>query len=462
MKYCVSLATAILVISCLSANSAELPYLRDSVPLTWEYEQQNFQTTPSDDKWWENFQDPTLTALIKEAVANNYSVMAAAQRIEAARQVSRQTLAGYYPTLNASVGWQRDVTAGTVHGEHAHPSAMNYFTLGLSMNWEIDVFGRIRAQSKADKASYQASVADYDAAMVSLCANLAKAYFSLRMYQEEEKVISDNIAVTEEQQKLAEARYEAGLRPYLDVVQGRMSIITTRAALPAVKAGIKSSLNQIALLCGVYSDKLDYLLTPATLPETPAVTDIGNPARLLRRRPDVVAAEKTVAQMAALVGVAKKDFLPTLSLSASVGTEGMHVNQLFGPNSLSYNIAPTLSWTVFDGLARNARVAEARADMEAQIDSYNLTVMTAVEEVNNALANMQSASESVILQQMLCKESKRQLEFQIDRYTQGLNAFSDVTGAQTTLLTNLNTLIQLHGACLDAQVNLYSALGGGY
>lgn len=449
-------------LTTVSADSSATAWLRDSIPSTWQYEQQNFQTTPCDDRWWDSFHDDTLIALIKEAVQNNYNVLAAMKRIEAARQVQRQTKAGYYPTVNVAAGWQRDVTAGTVHSEHAHPSAMNYFNLGLSANWEIDVFGRIRAQLKADKASYDASVAEYDAVLVSLCANLAKAYFSLRMYQEQYDVTQANIQVADEQFKLAQARFDAGLRPYLDVVQGRMSVISTKATLPPIQAAINTSLNEIAILCGVYPEKVKYLLEYQKLPDTPQPGAIGNPESLIRRRPDVVAAEKQVAQMAALVGVAKKDFLPTLSLTASGGTEGMHLNQMFGDNSFSYSIAPQLTWTVFDGMARNARIAQARANMEAEIDSYNLTVMGAVQEVDNALVSWKSVNEQYIYQQMLLKEAKKQLELQIERYTQGLNAMSDVTGAQTTVLTYANQLIGLHGSQLDALVTLYSALGGGY
>ncbi len=170
--------TALLTASCLASAAAtpgDAPVAPvDSLPAAWQLDTRYFQTTPSDDRWWDTFNDPVLTALIRRAVENNYDVLAAQKRIEAARQTWRAAKGGYYPTLGVSAGWSRDRTPETATGPHGQSETMSYFSLGLTMNWEIDVFGRVAAQAKADKASWQASVADYDATLVSLCSNLAK------------------------------------------------------------------------------------------------------------------------------------------------------------------------------------------------------------------------------------------------------------------------------------------------
>lgn len=450
------------ICAATSSDDNDNRWLQDSLPQSWVLEPQFSMTSPASDNWWKAFGDTTLLRLINLAVENNYNVSSAMKRIEAARLAGNVTKAGYYPSVSADFSWQRDRTAGTVHGEHSHPSSMNYFSLGLSMQWEIDVFGRIAEQSKADKANYNGSVADYDAALVSVVTNLAKAYFQLRMYQAEYALIEKNIAINDDLMQLAQARYDAGLRPLLDLVQARMVVAQVRGELPDIKAGIGNSLEQIALLCGVYPSSLQYLLTPAPLPEVPNPGVIPNPASLLRRRPDIVSAECSLAAQAAAIGIAKKDFLPTLSLSASVATESLSFEHLFGKNSMSYNIMPQLSWTLFDGFARKNRLAEARINMEAQIDSYNLTVMTAVQEVNTSLLNWQSLSEQVVYQEILIKESDRQLQLQIDRYRQGLNGWSDIGGAQTTLIGYQDSLIQLQAERLAALVTIYSSLGGGF
>lgn len=456
------LLLGVCVFSAHCADPSPESLLRDSLPESWVLDQQYFQTTPSEDPWWNSFNDPVLDALIKRAVANNYNVQAAQRRIEMARQVSRATKAGYYPEIAVSGGWDGIGTAPTVHGSHAHETEMHYFQLGLSMNWEIDVFGRIRAQSKADKAAVEASIADYDATLVSLCSNLAKAYFQLRMAQSELEVAQRNVEVAEKQEKLAQARYDVGLRPAVDVVQARMLVAQTKATQPPLQADISTAINQIALLTGEYPDRLENLRESFPLPATPPPGMVGDPQSLLRRRPDVVAAERQLAATAAKIGIAKKDFLPTLTLTASAGTQGTALTDLFGRNSFNYQITPTLSWTVFDGMARNARLAEARLEMEAQIDSYNVTVMTAVTEVNNAMLSWQSLSDQLVYQEMLLRDARRQLELQTDRYTQGLADFSDLATAQTTVLQYENSLVQTHASQLAALVTLYTALGGGF
>lgn len=452
----------VFTLGSMTQPEAAVSAARDSMPQTWVLEQQYFQTTPNDDRWWQEFKDPSLVSLINLAVQNNYDVRTAARRIEIAHQTERATKAGYYPTLNIEGGWHRELTASTVHGEHPHEQSMSFFNLGLAVNWEVDLFGRVKAQLKADRANYYVSVEDYDAALVSLCSNVAKAYFQLRLAQEQIRLAEENVAIVEKQKILADARYETGLRPLLDEVQARMSVAQAKATVPTYRSTLQTAINQIAVLVGEYPDKLSHLLEYSPLPEAPQPGDVADPQALLRRRPDIVGAEQQLAAAAAQIGIAKKDFLPTLSVSATLGTQAHGLDRIFGKNSYYYTVMPTLSWTLFDGMARNARLAEARLTMENQIDAYNLTVMTAVSEVNNAMIAWQSACEQTIYQEMILKEAVKQLELQIERYQQGLNGFSDISGAQATVLQYQTSLAQLKASQLAAIVTLYTALGGGF
>jgi len=188
----------------------------------------------------------------------------------------------------------------------------------------------------------------------------------------------------------------------------------------------------------------------------------GVPADLLRRRPDIAESEAEMARYAALVGVAKKDFLPVLSLSGSVGTSAHKINNMFGSHSLDYSIAPTISWTIFDGMARNANLAEAKLQLEAASDSYNLTIFTAMEEVDNAVNNYNAYLRECKLLDDLTAESRKSLDLSLDLYKQGLTAFSNVVDAQLSYLANQNSLVAAKGATLSALVSFYQALGGGY
>lgn len=456
------LCAACIAPGALQASDAPSRYLMDSIPQTWELDNQPLQPSPESDAWWSTLSDPTLNSLIALAVKNNYNVAAATHRIEAAAAVERQTRALFFPTVSASAGWVRDQPAGAVSNRNGRPAAGTYFSAGLALNWQIDLFGRVNARLKADRADYEASEAEYRGVLVTLAANVAKAYFDLRLAQAELDVTQHNVGSAEDLLDLAQTRYEVGLVPALDMLQARITVTQTRATLPAINADIESAINRLSILVGQYPSQLAYLRDPAPLPETPPVTVGCNPPDLLRRRPDIMQAERQVAAAAAQVGIAKKDFLPFLSLTATVGTEGRELKWLFGRNSLYYNVSPTLTWTVFDGMARSARVAQARAQMKALVDEYNLTVMTAVQEANNALVAWQTACDQYIYREMLFRDSRRQLELQTDRYKQGLNDFTDVQNAQMQVFNYQNAMVEAHASQLTAMVTLYAALGGGW
>lgn len=455
---------SLLIFSAVSVAAGERDsWLVDSIPQTWIMTPQTTQTLPTDDSWWLKFNDPLLNDLIKTAVANNYDVAAALKRIEMANQIIKETQAGYFPAISLSGGWNRSQNAGSIESSSTPSSRSSYFSLGASMNWEIDLFGRIRSQVKAKKASYNASRAEYDGVMVSLCANVATAYMQLRTYQRELEVAERHIASQERVLKITEARYEADLGDMLEVTQAKIVLYNTQAAVPTIKTEIRTLLNTIAVLIGEFpGTRLSQLREHIDLPDYVQPLAVGVPADLLRRRPDIVEAEMNLAQYAALVGVAKKDFLPTLSLTGSIGTEAHHADNLFGKHSLSYSIAPQLSWTLFDGLARKYRTAEAKLQLEAAVDQYNLTVETAVKEVDNALLQYDSVLQSIDLQKKVVEESEKSLHLSVDLYKSELTAFSNVVDAQMNWLDSQNKLVELEGNALTSLITIYQALGGGF
>ncbi|MBD5291046.1 MAG: efflux transporter outer membrane subunit [Bacteroides sp.] len=452
----------------LRPDSTARPLEDDSVarsshtPVEWNLDRTEMQPDPKVDRWWESFGDTTLRSLIDRGADANYNLLAAYKRIEAARSVLRQTQAGYFPQLSASAAYARQGTAGKSIGADVASTQSNLFSLGLSMSWEIDVFGRIAAQAKVDKANIKASAADYDAVMVSLASNIAQTYLSLRMYQAELDVALRHLDSQREILKIAETRFECGLVSKLDVVQARMVVNSTLSTLPGLYALIDSSVNSLALLLATTPDQLEFLRIPSPLPELPVVGPAELNINLLRRRPDVAEAEQQLAAIAAQLGVAKKDFLPTLSLTGSIATEGQRAGDLFGSRSLAYSVAPTLSWTIFDGLARNYRVAEARANLEAETESYNLTLHTAFREAANALASFNAACIEADLDSRVAADSEEALELSVDRYRQGLSDFTNVVDAQMSYLEYQNSSIVAKGKALNSLVSLYAAMGGGW
>lgn len=457
---------ALILCLCLknqTVSAEEKDYLLSPLPESWQLEQQYYQTLPCDDAWWNSFNDPVLPQLIEMAVKNNFNVAAALKRIEMASKEIGMTKSGYYPTLGISGSWTKAQESGKIYSYDTDRIRSSYFSLGASMNWEIDVFGRVYSNVKEKKAAYNVARADYDAVMVSLCASVATAYMQLRTYEDELRVAREHIESQKYVCKITEARYEADLGNMLDVTQGLVVLYETEATLPTLEANVRTMKNSLALLVGRYPGEIDDLLdSEQGLPSFTQTIDLGLPAELLRRRPDIVEAEMELAEYAAAIGVAKKDFLPTLSFTGDIGTSAHNGKDLFSKNSLTYSIAPQLSWTVFEGLSRNYALAESKLQMEAAIDQYNLTVMTAVEEVDNALVSYASLLNAIELQTRVVEESKKSMELSFELYRSGLTMFTNVVDGQISWLTNQNTLTEMQGEALAALVTIYKALGGGW
>lgn len=447
----------------ISVKAESDRFSSDSLPASWQMTQQCYQTLPTDDAWWKSFQDPILTGLIEKAVNNNYNIAAALKRIDMAAQIVRQAKAGYYPTFNASAGWSMNQSSGAAEKQVMPSSTSSSFSLGADMNWEIDVFGRVRQNVKAKKAAYNIARADYDGVMISLCAQVADAYLELRTTQRQIQMANDHIKHQAEVLRITEARFDAELGDMLDVTQARIVLYSTESKLPSLEAKVRTLINTIATLVGARpSDIADSLVIPTPMPGFVQQISAGVPADILRRRPDIVQAELELAEYAALLGVAKKDFLPTLSLSGSIGTSAHKADNLFGAHSLYYSVAPQLSWTIFEGFARNAARAEAKLQMEAAIDNYNLTVLNALQEVDNALIQYNAILNSITLQKKVVEQSYKSMVLSVDLYRSGLTAFSNVVDGQVSYLENQNALVEMEGTALTTLVTIYKALGGGW
>ena len=427
-------------------------YLRQQLPERWTYTPEIQQTMPSDDQWWKNFDDALLDSLISMGIDNNFNLSEAAHRREVARLTMQQAKAAYYPSLTANATYSRsrlmDVTS-------------NNYSLGADMNWEIDVFGKITSGVKARKAAYKASRAEYVGAMISLTAQIATYYVDFRVLQARLAVAEEHIQSQERVLKIAEARHEAGLVSKLDVAQAKTVYYQTRATLPALRSSLRQTLNALAVLVGRYPDQIAPMFGAFNrLPAYNHIIPAGVPMNLLRRRPDIVEAEATLAQYAAQLGVAKKDFLPTLSLTGSIGFQHTDIDDLFTKHGFHYAITPTLSWTIFDGFSRKYAVAQAKEEMMMGIDAYNLTVMTAVQEVDNAIVSYQASLEEYNLDKEVYAQAVEEFNLSMEQYKTGLASFTTVVDAQIDWLTCANSMVVAQGNALISLIDLYKALGG--
>lgn len=458
------IAVTLLSIGTLRAADTETEYLSRPMPQTWNYGEDLASVADGNAEWWKNFGDSLLDSLIDEGINNNFNVSIAAHRMEIARQTLKEARSLYFPTFNFNGGWTKSRTSGAMTTVNSPASSLSYFSLGIDMSWQIDLFGKITAQTRDRDALFKASRVQYEGMMLSVSAEIATCYFNLRVLQAQKLVADEHLTSQEKIVSITEIRYETGLASKLDVAQARALLYSTRATLPALDKAINNSVNAIALLLGVYPGEIaPRLENPTALPD-PAKLPVstGVPMDLLRRRPDIAEAELSIVSYASRLGIAKKDYLPTLTLNGSIGTSAHDAKDLFKNNSLTYSIAPTLSWTIFDGLSRSYAVSAAKEQLEAAVDQYNLTVMTAVREADAAMSDFHYTLATMELDKKVYDESAEAFNLSLDQYKSGLISLTPIVDAQLNMISYSNALIQQQGNALVALIDMYKALGGGW
>lgn len=459
-------AAAALLCSMASAAYAgdNQDYLRHPLASSWEPDDTTVSYSADlNRQWWRSFDDQMLDSLIAIGERNNYDVAVAARRIDISRQALRQIESAYWPQIGISLGWQRDRQSGRLEGRRGEAVTTSYFSGTASMSWEVDVFGKIRAQAKRGKAQVRVSAAEYDGAMVSLDAEIASSYILLLVYRAQLAVARSHSENQKHILDITETRHRTGLVSKLDVAQASTLYYSTIASIPLLESQIEGAYNSLAVLLGTTREGLPAgVFADSRLPNHYPLPALGAPVDLLRRRPDIVAAESGIDVAAAALGIARSAYLPSLSIGASAGTAAHVFGDLFSGPSFTYSVAPTLSWTLFDGLSRRAATLEARQELENEVDNYNLTVLTAIEEVRTAITRYKATLEYIARTRKVVENSEEAVRLSLDQYKQGLTDFYNVVEAQLNYLAYQNNLVTAQGDALTALIDLYKALGGGY
>lgn len=414
-------------------------------------------------QWWHSFDDSRLDTLIAIGMANNYDVSMAMRRIDIAKATVRQAESAWYPQLGLEAGWNKSRQSGRIAGRERSATGTSYFRGEVTMSWEIDVFGKVRAQVNHDKKQMQLSSAEFDGAMLTVQASIATAYFTLLMHRAQLALANEHVASQKQLLSITEKRYKTKLVSKLDVAQASTLYYGTESSIPALESSIEADYNAIAVLLGLERQNLPSgIYEDAELPTARRYVLSDIPADMIRRRPDVVAAEKSIDVAAAALGIAKSEYLPSLSLQASAGTAAHNIGDVFDRQAFTYTVAPTLSWTIFDGFGRRAATASARENMKYEVDNYNMTVIEAVQEVNNALSAYNATLRYIDLVQKAVDSSHESVVLSLDRYKQGLTDFYNVVEAHLSYLTYQNNLVSARGQVLANLIDLYKSLGGGF
>jgi len=412
-------------------------------------------------KWWQVFADPLLTQLIGEASRDNLDLKTAVAKVKESRARIGVVSGVYYPQVDAVGEFSRqhgseNAVAGI--GETANRNA-----LGLEASWEIDLFGRISRSVEAANADFRATQEDRRDVQVSLLAEVASSYLTVRTLQARLAATEGNIESQRQVLSLTQTRFRYGLATDLDVAQAEDVLANSEAQVPPLRSALNQTINNIALLLGkppgAYSVELR---KPEPIPSPPSEVAVGVPTDLLRQRPDIRRAEQELAAQTARIGVATADLYPTLSLLGTIGVEATDAGDLISAGSHFYSLGPNIRWNVFAGGSIRSQIQVEDARAQQALLQYEKTVLNALREAENAMTAYQEERNRMEALTRSVKAARRTLTLAIQLYKDGLRDFQNVLDAERNVFSVENQLAESKGNIAINLVQLYKALGGGW
>ena len=420
--------------------------------------------------WWTVFRDPTLDRLIGMAYAQNLSLQSAGARVLEARAALGIATGNLYPQQQR-VGGSLDYNHLSKADAFAFSSPPSNFwraSIGAQLAWELDFWGKFRRNIESADAAYIASVANYDDVLVTLLANVATTYIGIRTVQKQIDLANANIVRQQKALSIASDRFKNGATSQLDVFQAQNVLGATKARVPQLGIQLQEGVDLLRVLIGVAPQSLDGILaSSAGIPTPPSALNVGIPADLLRRRPDIRNAEFTAAAQSAQIGVAKADLFPAFSLVGNVGLISSNVGKaslsdLFTHHAIAYSFGPTFQWNIFNygQITNNVRVQDAR--LQSLLVDYQNVVLKAQQEVQDGIAQFVLSDEQAINLRDSVTAATGALNLAFTQYQEGLTDFTTVLTAEQNLLDAENNLAVAIGATSSGVVQIYRALGGGW
>jgi len=418
-------------------------------------------------KWWEIFGDPQLNALEEQVNISNQNIAASFASFLQARALVKQARSQYFPTVttNPGVTVNRTFSASSSSSSSSSSSGIGAFqyteySLPFDASWTPDLFGRVRNTVRSNMAAAQASAADLENTRLTAQAELAVDYYQLRTQDALKQLLDSTVVAYQESLRLTQALYETGIDSDEAVAQAETQLESTQAQATNLGIARAQFEHAIALLVGQPASTFSIPVLP--LEARPPAIPFGVPSELLERRPDVAASERLMAQANAQIGIAKVAYYPTVTLSGTAGFEAASIaNWLTWPARV-WSAGPSLAETLFDAGLRRATVQQFQAAFEQTVANYRQTVLTAFQQVEDNLAALRILSLQIQQQDAAVRSAQRNLTVATDRYKLGIDPYLNVITAQTTLLSNQQTAVNLRMQQMTASVQLIEALGGGW
>ena len=418
-------------------------------------------------KWWEVFNDPVLNQVVDLAHQQNLSLELAGLRVLESRAQLGIATGAQYPQQQLAAGGVTRISPSENAGQGG--TNFNQYDLGASIGWELDFWGRFRRGIESADAAMMASVANYEAAIVLVTAQVVDSYIVIRTLEEELRIAHDNLDIQQRSYDIADVLYRHGEDSELDVQQALTLLLSTKATIPLIETQTILAKNILSTLLGQPTGYVDSVIGSGRLPDVPAEIAVGIPADLLRLRPDVRQAELLAVAQNALVGVATADLYPSIALTGTFGVVSISENvggggasDLFSSDSISYTAGASFSWPFlnYGRIRNNIRVQDAR--LQQALVAYQDTVLKAAREVDDAIVSLEGTQiqESILADTVAA--AKRSNDLSLLRYKEGFSGYQRVLDAQQALFNQQNRYVQNRGQSVRNVVAIYKALGGGW
>ncbi|MGH8142551.1 MAG: efflux transporter outer membrane subunit [Steroidobacteraceae bacterium] len=459
------LALALLLTAALSGCVVGPNYVRPQTPVANKFagaEPAVYSSQRSQVEFWKQFGDPILDKLVGNALIANYDLSIAVGRLVQARALHKQSVFDLAPTVTASGGYTKQ-RAPAVDNPFGGPYTTKLYDAGFDATWELDFFGGVRRNIQARNAQFEGEVASLHDAQVSVIAEVARNYFELRGEQTELAVARANVGNQRQVLALAQAQVSAGSGTDLDVARAQGQLSTTVSTVGPIEAAISRSIHRLSVLTGRAPNALSGLLSqPHPLPPLPHIVPVGSPAEMLRRRPDIRAAERNLAASTDLVGVAVANLFPKITFTGSFGYAAAAPAGFGASASRNYTIGPGITWAAFNLGRVRAQIAGARAGAVIALDEYRSTVLNALEEGEDALVTHARDRDQLRNAEDAARASATATRLARIRYQGGMVGFLSVLDAERTELQTEDSLARDRTATATSLIAVYKALGGGW
>ncbi|MBN2491993.1 MAG: efflux transporter outer membrane subunit [Planctomycetes bacterium] len=413
-------------------------------------------------RWWTQFGDPLLASLIERAAAGNPTVREAFFRIEEARAEHGVAAGEYFPEVEGFATATRGRESANESRKPPSSRRDRSYTTGLGASWELDVWGRVRRAVESADASIEASVEDRRDVLVLLCAEVAATYVDVRALQARIAAARSNAENQRGTLKITEDRFRSGLAPALDVAQAKLNVATSEASIPELEIALAAATNRLATLVAESASTLHgELATAAPVPAPPASVAIGAPADVIRQRPDVRRAERTLAAQTARIGMATAELYPRLSLEGILALDSYTLRKLLRSSSTAWSLSPELGWNLFAAGRLRAAIRVEEARTAQALAAWQSAVLLALEDVENALVAYQREKVRRDALGRAVEAAEEAVRLSKESYRAGLSGFQNVLDSERSLLEMQDDLAESEGLVTRSLVHIYRALGGG-